>query len=68
MPFGQVSERRQVAHAVEVDDPVQMIGLVLDDPREEILGEDLDAARLAVVAFEPDGGVPRHTPAHVGDR
>src|SRR5215831_20233562 len=37
LPFGEERQRRDVAHAVDVDDPVEMIGLVLDDPREEVL-------------------------------
>src|SRR5713101_8157289 len=68
LPLGEERERGEVAHAVDVDDPVQVIGLVLDDPREEVLGHEVHAPALAVVTFQAHGGVTRNAPAHVGHR
>src|SRR5574342_369253 len=66
VPLGEMSERREVAHAIEVDDAVEVVGLVLDDAREELLRLALDAASFPVIRVEPNGGEPRHHPAHVG--
>src|SRR5207302_797241 len=66
VPLGNVAEGPEVTHAVDVDDAVQVVGLVLDDPREEVLGEEADAVGLAVVAVEPHRGVARHHAPHVG--
>src|SRR5215472_3395264 len=66
-PLGKVGQRREVTHAVEVDTGMEMIRLVLDDPREELLGHAVDARPLAIVAFEADRGEPGDHATHVGD-
>src|SRR5262249_43935805 len=68
VPFRQMGERREVPHAVQIHHAVQMIGLVLDDAREEFLGDEVDLAPVPIVALEPDGGVARHHAPHVGHR
>src|SRR5438445_3852277 len=67
LPFGDVSERGEITHAIEVDVAVQVIGLVLGDAREEVLGDDALKLALAVVILEPDRRVSRHQPPHVGN-
>src|SRR5688572_31023178 len=68
VPLGDVAESPEVAHAIDVDDALEVVGLVLDDPGEEVLRVEDHARALAVVALEPDGRVARDHPAHVGDR
>src|SRR3989449_3368749 len=68
VPLGDVAEGPEVAHAVDVDDAVQMVGLVLDHAGEELLGvHDLPVA-LAVVVLQAHRRVARHHPPHVGHR
>src|SRR6058998_2106224 len=68
VPLGDVGERGEIAHAVEVDDPVQVVGLVLADPREEVLRDEVHRLPLAVQALQAHGRVAGHHAAHVGDR
>src|SRR5262245_33813728 len=42
VPLGKVREGHEVLHAVEVDDAVQVVRLVLDDAREELLGDHVE--------------------------
>ena len=45
---------------------MEVIGLVLDDPGEELLGHAVDPGARAIVRFDPDRGVARDHAAHVG--
>src|SRR5262245_13265009 len=68
VPLGDVGEGDETAHAIEIDDPVQVVGLVLADPREEVFRDQVDRLALAVQALQPYGRVAGHHAAHVGDR
>src|SRR6185295_8973211 len=68
LPLFEVGERAQVPHAVEEDDTVQMVELVLDDAGLEPGDEIVELAALAVQPLHPHGGVARHQAAQVGDR
>src|SRR5688572_31854537 len=68
VPLGDVAERPHVGDTVDVDDAVQVVGLVLDHPREEILGHQADLIALAIETLQPDGGMARNHAAHVGHR
>src|SRR3989441_654664 len=68
LPLGNVGEGRQVAHTIEVHVPVEMIGLVLGDACEEVLGIDDVARAFTVVKLEPDRRVAGHDAPHVGNR
>src|SRR5262245_29703365 len=65
VPLGQVSERREVPHPVDVHDAVEMIRLVLDHPSEELLRHGVDLAAIPIVGLEPDRRVAGHYAAHV---
>src|SRR5438046_478203 len=52
VPLGDVRERREIAHPVQVHEPVEMVGLVLDDAREEVLGDEIERPALAVEAMQ----------------
>src|SRR5262249_35316466 len=56
VPLREVGQRREVAHPVEIDRAVEVVGLVLDDPGQELLGEAFDPAPLAVKRVEPHRG------------
>src|SRR5262245_65539533 len=66
-PLLEVAERGQVAHAVHVNLAVQVIRLVLEDPREEILRHQLDPFALSPVRLEPHRRVSRGDTAEVRD-
>src|SRR2546426_7540768 len=68
VPLGDVAEGPEVAHAVDVDDAVQVVGLVLDDAREEVLGVHFLPVALAVVILETHRDAARDHAAHVGHR
>src|ERR1700730_1384900 len=68
VPLGQVGQRREVAHPVEVDLALEMVGLVLDDAREKLLRDHVDPGAVAVVRLEPDRGLPWNHAAHVRHR
>src|SRR5262249_5405685 len=67
VPLREVGERGEVSHAVEVDTAVEVIRLVLDHSREELLGHPVDPRAFPIVALAPDRRIPRHHAAHVGD-
>src|SRR4051812_21788905 len=67
LPLGDEGQAREVAHPVRVDDALQVVGLVLDHPREELLRHEIDPLAGTVEALEPHLGEARHAPAHVGD-
>src|SRR5213593_4249359 len=66
VPLGDVREGGQATHPVEVHRAEQMIRVVLDHPREEVLGHEVYPLGLPVIAREPDRGVARHPAPHVG--
>src|SRR5437899_9299369 len=68
VPLGDVGERGEIAHAVEVHGPVQVIGLVLGDPREEVLRDEVHHLPLPIETLKTHGRVAGHHPAHVGNR
>src|SRR5215510_2008672 len=68
VPLRKVGQRREVAHAIQIDLAVQMVRLVLDHASEELLGLAGDPDAVAVVGLEPDSRVPRNHPAHVRHR
>src|SRR5262245_20516244 len=68
VPLGDVGERGKVAHAIEIDLAVEMVGLVLAHAREEILGDYVDRLALAIEALQTHRGEAGHHPPHVGDR
>src|SRR6266496_2781485 len=49
VPLREMGQRREVAHSVEVDHPLEVVGLVLDDAGEELLGLAFDRIPLAVI-------------------
>src|SRR5262245_40867980 len=67
VPLGQVRQRGEVLHAVDVDDTVQVVRLVLDDSSEELLRDDVELLAHPIVGLETHGGVARHHSAHVGN-
>src|SRR2546425_10739242 len=68
VPLREMTERGEVRHPIDVHDAVQMVGLVLDDAREEIFCDQIDLLPVTVVAHQADGAIPRHLPSHVGHR
>src|SRR5262245_56703937 len=68
VPLGDVGERGEIAHAVEINLAVEVIGLVLAHAREEVLRDDVDLLALAVEALQAHRGVTRHHPTHVRNR
>src|SRR5207244_6167724 len=68
VPLGEMREGAEVAHSIDVDDPVQMIALVLDHPREKVGGLEVDRLALTVAGLEPYRGPARDDAAHVGNR
>src|SRR5688500_5141138 len=59
-PRGDVAERPHVGDTIDIDDAVQMVGLVLDHPGEEVLGRHAHRIALAIEAFQTNGGIARH--------
>src|SRR5215470_6324531 len=59
----RVGERLHVAHAVEVDEAVQVIDLVLEDARMVPGGFELDLRARTVDGLDPDRGKARHDAA-----
>ncbi len=45
---------------------MEVVGLVLDHPREELLGHHVDRIALPIERLEPNGRRPRDDAAHVG--
>src|SRR3990172_2851401 len=68
VPLGEMGERAEVLHAVEVDDAVEVVDLVLDHAGEELLGDHVHLRAVAVIGLEPDRRVASHHPAHVRHR
>src|SRR5207253_222500 len=68
LPLRDVAERAHVTDPIDVDDAVEVVRLVLDDAREEILGDELDGVARAIEAFEPHRRVARGHAPHVGHR
>src|SRR5712671_642849 len=68
VPLGQMREGGEVPHPVEVDPAVQVVGLVLDDAGEELLGHHVDQAALAVERLETHAAEARDHAPHVGHR
>src|SRR5439155_1230540 len=66
VPLGDVGERREAAHPVQIHHAVQVVALVLDDAREEVLGDQAHRLRVAVVALEPDRAAARQRDTEVG--
>src|SRR6185312_89822 len=60
-------QRFERAHAIEEQDAVEMIRLVLGDPRRKIPERHVDPAPLAVQAAQPDFLRARHAAADVGN-
>src|SRR5215831_9227913 len=60
VPLGQVRQRGEVLHAIDVDDPVQVVRFVLDDAGEELLGDDVELLARPIVGLEAHRGVPRN--------
>src|SRR6202008_4960327 len=67
VPFGDVAEGPEIRHAVDVDDALEMVGLVLDHPGEEVLRDQVHRVGLAIVALQPHRRDSRHHAAHIGD-
>src|SRR6202022_607301 len=68
VPLGEMREGGEVAHPVEVDAAVQVVGLVLDDAGEELLGHHVDRVALAIERLEAHAGEARDHAPHVGHR
>src|SRR2546430_17681344 len=68
LPLGNVGESGQVTHAIDVHVPVEMVGLVLGDASEEVLGVDDLTRAFTVEILEPHCRVARHHAPHVGNR
>src|SRR5439155_13887396 len=68
VPLGDVGERGEIAYAVEVDHPVQVVRLMLAHAREEVLGDDVDRLALPVVTLQTHRREAWHHPAHVRNR
>ena len=49
----EIGQRLEAAHAIEEQDAVEMIGLVLDDARREILELELEALAVAIERRRP---------------
>ena len=60
----EIGQRLEAAHAIEEQDAVQMIGLVLDDARGEILELELEALAGAIEGRHLDVLRARHPAAH----
>src|SRR5437867_12174331 len=56
-PLRQMGQGGEVPHPVHVHDAVEMIGLVLEHAREELLGDDAQLVPGPIVGLEPHGGV-----------
>src|SRR5262249_61631574 len=65
LPLRDVAEGAHVADPVDVDDPVEVIGLVLDHPREKFLGHQGHGVAVAIHALEPHPRTPPHHPPHI---
>src|SRR5262245_50401120 len=54
LPLGDERQGGQILHAIDVHDPLEVIGLVLDDAGEEILGHQVHALAVAVVTLRSE--------------
>src|SRR3954449_2677509 len=68
LPLVEVGESLEVAHAVEEDDAVQVVVLVLDDARLEAQDHVVERTPVAVEPLHPHLGMARHQAPQVGDR
>src|SRR5437867_11192805 len=68
VPLGDVAERREVAHPVEVHRTPQVVALVLDHAREEVLGVHAHLLPAGVVALVPFPSVATYQPPPICDR
>src|ERR1700730_13872224 len=68
LQFLEEDEQPMIGHPLRVENPVEVVALVLDDPGVKAL--DLAVDRLAVEAERAiaDAQVPRHDAAQAGDR
>src|SRR3954454_6144074 len=67
-PLVDVAESTEVPHAVEEDDAVQVVELVLDDAGLEAADRIVDGAPLPVETLHADSRVARYDAAQVRDR
>src|SRR5207237_10214377 len=62
VPLGDEGERGEIAHAIEIDHAVQVVGLVLAHAREDIFRDDVDLLAVPVEALQAHrggaGGLP----------
>ncbi len=63
----EVGQRFEALHAIEEQHAVEMIGLVLDDARGEILQLELEALAVAIERRHLDVLRARHAAAHFGN-
>src|SRR4029453_1377071 len=63
----EIRQRFEAAHAIEEQDAVQMIGLVLDDARRKMLALGVEGLAGAIERRDLDVLRTRHAPAHVGN-
>src|SRR5262249_3647170 len=68
LQFLEEDEQPMIGHPLRVEDPVEMIALVLDDPGVKALDLAVDDVPLQVDPPIPDAQVPRHDAAQPGDR
>lgn len=67
-PLVPEGEGVEVPHAIEEDDAVEMVVLVLDDSRQEPFEAAVERLAFGIEALETKGRVPRNEAAQVGDR
>src|SRR5262249_15801774 len=65
LEFGEMRQRFQIRHAVEVDTAHQVVELVLDDAGEKIVGHDLDLITIAIESIDTQLSPPRNTTAKI---
>src|SRR5882762_10192737 len=67
LPFLQKAERAQIRHPVEIHFAFQMIGLVLDDARMKIRGDEVERLSVPIKRGHPQLFKARHSTAQIGD-
>src|SRR5205085_10696490 len=68
LQFLEEDEQPMIGHPLRVEDPVEVIALVLDDPGVKALDLAVDALAVEAEPAIADAQVPRNDPAQPGDR
>jgi poly-beta-1,6-N-acetyl-D-glucosamine biosynthesis protein PgaD len=62
------AELGQISNAARIQDPIEVVDLVLHDPSMKVLNRAIDGRTCGIEARVAQISIPRHEPAHAGHR